>query len=958
MKPLYMKISAFGPYKGEEEIDFRSLMGGVFLITGDTGSGKTSVFDAISFALYGEASGNIRLSSMMRSDFAKEDTETFVELLFENNGKEYWVRRSPEYLRAKKRGAGYTKKSADAVLKCPDGRIVRKYQQVTAEIIEILGITKEQFNNIAMIAQGDFMRLILAKSEERSKIFRDIFDTHVYLNLQSGLKQETFKRMGENEDYENSILQYENDTLCDDKSQYNEEYMSLIKNKNMNEVSRFIEIMDKIIREDREFHTRQMNEKLSYDKLAELINEYLELEKINEKLKRGQKEKTLIIQDNLERIRQTEAETENHTAGKTEREKNFEKLTYLKSKLGEYDILEDKILAEQAYEDEIKQIKAAFDKITNEETDAEKKRNVLLRIKERYEKGKVEKAEIELQLNQLEETDRILSVIIERKEHVIQYEENLSGEQEIYLKLEQELNHINKESVRVSELFMRNQAGIMADRLADGEPCPVCGSKVHPSKAELLTETATWEEVKRLKKESEKAAKACEKSAGNCSRIRGILEQEKLELEKDIAEYNEKEYPDKSGQALDAGKDIQIDNELRRKLDDRINLLKKEKEEWDGFMAKHHTVTEQMNQITEQQNSLSAKKKETEKSIQEKQVGLAGLRAEIESLKKNLNFETKKEAMNEVKELEQRISVYDNKIETLKTELEMRRNKNSADEAELNVIRENIRDNEKKAKRTFAGIKEKCPEMEGLNQEISREMMGEEIKRALKDKKAGAEKESAKLAKETGEAEFRIRTNQSSLKKLKTVLDRRESALVECLRYRKLSNVANGNIQGREKLTFERYVQGTYFEYIILAANKRLSVMTEGRYELIKRRETGLRNQSGLELDVKDAYTGKVRSVNTLSGGEAFKASLSMALGLSDVVQGYAGGIRLDSMFIDEGFGSLDEESLDKAIDILSGLSGKNRMIGIISHVSALKNRIDKKIEITKTINGSTIKIL
>lgn len=958
MKPLYMKISAFGPYKGEEEVDFRSFLGGVFLITGDTGSGKTSVFDAISFALYGEASGNIRSSSMMRSDFAKEDTETFVELLFENHGKEYWVRRSPEYLRAKKRGEGYTKKSADAVLKCPDGRVVHKYQQVTAEIIEILGITKEQFNNIAMIAQGDFMRLILAKSEERSKIFRDIFDTHAYLNLQSGLKQEMFNRMGENKDYENSIFQYENDTLCDDKSRYNEEYMSLIKNKNINEVPRFIEIMDKIIQEDREFHTKQMNEKLSHDKLSELINEYLELEKNSEKFKRSQEDKNLTMQDNLERIRQIEADIKNHAAGKTEREKSFEKLTYLKSKLEEYDILDGKLLAKKAYEDDIKQKKEAFDKITKEETEKEEKRNVLSGIKERYEKGKVEKAGIELQLNQLEETDRILSVIIERKEHIIQYEENLSGEQEVYLRQEQELNNINKESVRVSELFMRNQAGIMADRLADGEPCPVCGSKVHPSKAELLTETATWEEVKRLKKESEKAAKLCEKSAGNCSCIRGILEQEKMELEKDIAKYNEKEYPDKACQALDDGKDIQKDKELRRKLDDRINLLKKEKEEWDGFMAKHHTITEQINQITEQQNSLSGKKKEIEKNIQEKQVGLAGLRAEIESLKKNLNFETKKEALNEVKELEQCINMYDNKMEKLKTELEMRKNKNSADEAELNVIRENKRDNEKKEKRIFEEIKKKCPDMEGLNQEISREMMREEIKRAIRDKKAEAEKESAKLAKEAGEAEFRIRTNQSSLKKLKTVIGKRESALNEYLRYRKLSDVANGTIQGREKLTFERYVQGTYFEYIILAANKRLAIMTEGRYELIKRRETGLRNQSGLELDVKDAYTGKVRSVNTLSGGEAFKASLSMALGLSDVVQGYAGGIRLDSMFIDEGFGSLDEESLDKAIDILSELSGKNRMIGIISHVSALKNRIEKKIEITKTINGSTIKIL
>lgn len=944
-----MKISAFGPYKDEEEIDFRSLDGGVFLITGDTGSGKTSVFDAISFALYGEASGNIRLSSMMRSDFAKEKTETFVELLFENNGQEYFVRRSPEYLRAKKRGEGYTKKSADAILKYPDGRIVHRYQQVTSEVIQILGITKEQFNNIAMIAQGDFMRLILAKSDERSKIFRDIFDTHVYLDLQSGLKQEMFNRMGENKDYENSIFQYENDTLCDDKSQYSGEYLSILKNKNINEISKFMRIMDKIVKEDNEIYKKQMDEKLSIDALSELISEYLELEKDNEKLKRSLNEKNRIILDNQESLKKTEEEVRTHTDKKAERDKDFEKLTHLKSKLAEYDILDGKILAKKAYEDELKQIEEALEKIVKEEKAKEEKQNVLAGIKEQYEKARIEKAGIELQLNHLEETDRLLSNIIERKKNIKTYEKNLSKEQEIYLNLEQELNSINKESAKVSELFMRNQAGIMAENLAEGEPCPVCGSRVHPVKAEVLTETATWDEVKRLRKESDKAAKKCEKSAGDCSRIRGRLEQEKLELEKDIVKYNERKYPEQPEQTVDISEDIQKDNQLRIELESRITLLINEKNKWNDFMEKNHNISEQIKQIKEVFEMLSTKKRELEESIQTKQVELAGIRAEIEGIKNNLNFETKKKAEDEAKELERFINAYDNKLEELKAKVDKIKTKKSADEAELNMLKKNIRENEKKIKKAFERIKEKSPDLASSDR-VSKEVM--------KDKKSEADSASSKLAKETGETEFRIRTNQISIKKLKAILDKRESAVNEYLRYRKLSDVANGNVQGREKLTFERYVQGTYFEYIIMAANKRLSIMTEGRYELIKRKDGGLRNQSGLELDVKDAYTGKVRSVNTLSGGEAFKASLSMALGLSDVVQSYAGGIKLDSMFIDEGFGSLDEESLDKAIDILSGLSGKNRMIGIISHVSALKSRIDKKIEITKTINGSMIKIL
>lgn len=954
MKPLYMKISAFGPYKDEEEIDFRSLDGGVFLVTGDTGSGKTSIFDAISFALYGEASGNIRVSSMMRSDFAKEDRETFVELLFENNGKEYFVRRSPEYLRAKKRGEGFTKKTADAMLKYPDGRIVHKYQQVTSEVVDILGITKEQFNNIAMIAQGDFMRLILAKSEERSKIFRDIFDTHAYLELQSGLKQEMSDRIDENKDYENSIFQYENDTLCDEKSRYHVEYRTLLKDKNINEISEFLDIIDKIIHEDNERFKKLMDEKLSHEKLSELISEYLEFEKNIDKLSCNREEKCLIISDNQEKLKKTEDEIQAHTAGKAIREENFEKLTYLKSKLGEYDILDSKMLAKHVSENDILRIKEELEKVTEQELAKEEELKTLTNKKEQYEKARVEIKEIELQLNKLEETDKIVTVIIERERNIKLYKQNLSGEQEVYLELENKLNDINKESVRISELFMRNQAGIMADRLIEGEPCPVCGSTIHPDKAKVLTETATWEEVKRLKKESEKAAGACEKAAGNCSHIKGILQQEMIELEKDIVKFNETEYIQSSYQPMDIRENIQGVMELRHELDNRIRMLKKDRNKLNKFVEEHRDISDRMKQLTGIQEALSGKKKEITEKLQTKQVELAGISAEIESLKKNLNIDTKKKAENEVKEFERLIKEYDKKLDKLKAGFERINAKNLADEAELNMIKESIRENEKNIKRTLEKIRGKCPDINIPGKEVSRDGLTGEIR----DRKKAADKELLKLTDETGETEFRIRTNQSSLKKLKAVLDKRESAINEYLRYRKLSDVANGTVQGREKLTFERYVQGTYFEYIILAANKRLSVMTDGRYELIKRRGAGLRNQSGLELDVKDAYTGKVRSINTLSGGEAFKASLSMALGLADVVQSYAGGIKLDSMFIDEGFGSLDEESLDKAIDILSGLSGKNRMIGIISHVNALKNRIDRKIEITKTINGSTIKIL
>lgn len=932
MKPLYLKISAFGPYKEEEEIDFRTLDGGVFLITGDTGSGKTSIFDAISFALYGESSGNVRLSSMMRSDFASEDRETFVELLFENNGKEYFVRRSPEYQRIKKRGEGFTKKTADAMLRYPDGRIVHKYQQVTNEIVEILGIKKEQFNQIAMIAQGDFMRLILAKSEERSKIFRDIFDTHAYLDLQEKLKKEMLGRAGENKDYENSILQYEKDAQCDKQSVYYESYKQILENENINEIESFLMLLQNIIEEDGQVYEKKTKEKeICESQISQVLTcqELIQKEKI---LQAELTKKQEILVQNQSQIAQITESLKQHNTGQEKRNEAFEKLTELKQKLKEFDWLEKKEQEKATCEKEISETNSEVEMLVKQEQKIAEKKKELEEIKLQLEMTKNANVETTLRLNKAEERYRLWMELQERKERIEKYKNELEEKQQIYLELENALKHTNEESAQISEQFMRNQAGIMAGDLKEGEACPVCGSKVHPNKAAVPEKIVSWEEVKRWKKLAQDAAEKCEQAAKVCSMIMGKLEQENKEYVTGYEKFLEAEKKENA--------EMQKEPDIRKKkMEDEIRLLSKEKDRQNQFLKKYEFLPEEMKKTDENQIALSDKKQAISEDLQMKKEKLAGIRAEMEAIKKTWDFDSRETANCELKKFEQFVLDYDRKTEELISELAKLQTKDSADNAEFRMKEEAKTENAKKLQ-----------EMQKLL--VERDFDGMDA--AIEEK----QKENRKLAEEIKEIDYRIRTNQSSIQKIRSMIRKREDAIQEYLRYRKLSDVANGTIQGREKLSFERYVQGTYFEYIILAANKRLSVMTDGRYELIKRKESGLKAQSGLELDVKDSYTGKTRSVNTLSGGEAFKASLSMALGLSDVVQSFAGGIQLDSMFIDEGFGSLDEESLDKAMDILAGLSGKNRMIGIISHVNTLKNRIEKKIEITKTMNGSTIKIL
>lgn len=956
MKPIYLEMSAFGPYSNVENVDFTKINNELFLISGDTGSGKTTIFDAIVFALYGEASGNIRQSNSLRSDFADDDTETYVELTFECNSKEYYIRRSPEYLRKKKKGTGYTKKAADAILKYPDGRVVTKASDVTDNVVDIMGITKEQFTNIAMIAQGDFLKLILAKTDDRSKIFRDIFNTGKYLDIQSRLKTEMFERKEINSKFEESIFQYENDTVCDEASEYSKEHKLMISEKNINSIDEFIKIIDKIIESDKRVKIQTDDKRKKYDELHKNISELIRLYKEKtDKSAEIEKLKSTIIKDNSA-IEETTRALDEHNAKRDERDKNFILYNEINSKLDEYEKLDITIKKELELRENNENQNAGLIKLEKETEKLKKDLDNLKSLEKEYHNTLKLLNEYKLKQNDCVNKNTLLEELIKRKQNIEKLYKSLEKEKQKYLEKEKNVDNAKAIADKTEKSFLRAQAGIMAGDLEEGKKCPVCGSLSHPEPAKLSLEAATQEEVKAKKKIAEDLVKELEKVGSDCSHIKGKLETEKSMYEEsgkkisDLVDYN----------------DYKEVESLSDKLKGEIAELNNKILKYNQFIHENDNISDKIIKCEEKINTNTLEIQSATDKINVNLIEIAKTNTEVEKIKQGLKYPTKQAAQTEINRLNTEIKKYDKASEQLSDKLRKLNEEKKGLEGQIKAIGNEIESIDTKISGHIINLKDKVQnsDKEDIVSENNvviciedREIDWQDTQAVINEKKV-IEKDLEVLEEMSVNAEYRIRNNEKAIANIRKTFNERKNVIKEYLIYQKLSNVANGMISGKDKITFERYVQGTYFEYIINAANKRLTEMTDGRYELLKKKDNNLKAQTGLELDIKDAYTGKVRGVNTLSGGEAFKASLSMALGLSDVVQGYAGGIKLDSMFIDEGFGSLDHESLEKAINILNDLSDGKRMIGIISHISELNERIDKKIHIEKSNEGSRISCL
>ena len=919
MRPLTLKMTGFGPYAEETVVDFSRLGDrGLYLITGDTGAGKTTIFDAIVFALYGVTSGGKRKGPMLRSKYAEARTPTEVELRFLYRGKEYTVRRNPEYSRPKLRGTGMTDEKANAELILPDGSVVIKKDAVTERITEILGIDADQFRQLAMIAQGEFLRLLLAKTDERQIIFRHIFRTEPFERLAVAVREDANKLAEECKGARREIDRQMGAVDCAADSPRAEDAQKARRGELPTAEAEAL--IAALIGDDEAAEKEEDATLQTIDKEIEGLNKRLgradEIGKARAQLKEAETREPQMKSE-LEALRRAAAQA-------AERMKDAEKLSQeqaaVEAQLPDYDAADKK-------RGELSDLAAQAKKAAEDEKSAAKeKEETLQRIQEAKEMlaalGDVG-AEAEKLRGRKEDAAR-------RKKEM----DALADEMKQYETLFTEINRMKKEyeakvkdweqkalrHSRAEEAFLAEQAGYIAQRLRSGEPCPVCGSLEHPQAAELSEDAPTESEVKLLKKEQEDTRAALDRLQGGVEQGTKEFFARKEALLKSISErlgdYDTREAQAKIPEAVASlnGELRAIEKQIREKAQEAKRKADLEKAVPQDE-KKCEAAAERLRDAGAQRAAAEAKKEETAKALEE--------------LTEKLKFPSKKEA-------EKRIQALRAECERLQRDKEGREKAAQDKEKELSVLHGSI---EALQKSIADAPKE---DFDALRAELTRRTGDRKgLLARQKNLHARMEKNRATLSA--------IRKESGDLAKLEA-------------RYvwlKALAETVTGQISGKEKVMLETYVQMRYFDRIVARANVRLLVMSGGQYELRRRVEaTTNKAQSGLDLDVVDHYNGSVRGVETLSGGESFKASLSLALGLADEIQSSAGGVELDTLFVDEGFGSLDDESLEQAMRALASLSDGRRLVGVISHVGALKERIDRKIVVTKAREqGSRVRI-
>lgn len=934
MRPIELKMSAFGPFAGLTTLRLDALgTDGLYLITGDTGAGKTTIFDAIIYALYGEASGNIRTTDMLRSKYANADTATFVELTFVFKDKTYIVRRNPEYLRPSKRGEGrFTKESAKAQLTMPDKEVITGLVSVNNKIIEIIGLNKNQFSQIAMLPQGEFMRLLLADTKQRIEIFREIFDTEPYLLLQDRIKRDANELYRLVSDYKKSMAQYVADVYCDENSEYNQALIN-IKNDSQMSIKEILDIIDKIIAQDKSCADEYDKAIISIDKGIDQLNSKLTIAIQTERIKDDYKS-ALTQLNNL-----TEEYENVYSIYKAECEKDSERnelsLNIEKSseKLESYELLEkykkdygkklDKInnITQDIHED-TKSLNECIKQIDNCKKEAEILKNTELEIEKLNSKIS--------DIIKKKEGVEYLKDVFERKIKAVSQADEAKDR---YMSAFAAYEEANNRYLKMEKAFFNEQAGIMAASLEEGQPCPVCGSVTHPVPAVAGDDAPTEMQLKKYKIYVEDKSKECSELSSQSGLLSGQAESMNNMFFGSIVNFNTqwKEALDNSSDDETIRVDIiQLLADLGKILDEAML----EKKNADENISKYNNL---IKMLSDYDKKVEQFKDKINKSKNE----LAILSTQNENMQKQISQLEKELGNKDIMQAKKLIN--DMKLKKVQLDKAYEAAKKQYDEYTINIktLKNRISDLQRQISHTD---KQKTPDIDIPMYE-----------KQLEDMK----KERLKLREKKNIVDIRIANNEKIYKSIERVNEKSEKSEKHYSWLRTLSDTVNGSLSGKSRIKLETYVQMSFFDRIIMRANTRFMRLTDGQYEL-KRSDSkdNYKNQTGLELDIIDHYNGTIRSVKSLSGGEAFEASLSMALGMSDEIQSRSGGIQIDTMFIDEGFGSLDDESLSQAVKVLNSLSSSDRLIGIISHVSVLKDRIDKQIVVSKGKTGGSSAVI
>ncbi len=914
MRPLKLVLEGFESYCRRTEIDFEKFGDhGLYLIKGNTGSGKTTIFDAVTFALYGEPSGDVREISMLRSIQADASTKTFVELTFTVGKKIYTVTRNPDYERKALRGDGTTRQAAGAKLLYDDGRPpVEGVKNVNRAIFDIIKLEKDDFTQIAMIAQGEFERFLLSDTPEKNEIFKNLFRTKKYETLQKKLKEDCDELKYAQETLVKSIEQYLFGISADETDVLSQKLALLKETKHIDDdalillkslVKKDEESLRNVAQEFEEKNARHAALHANLQKAAEKLELVKNLED-NKNLLAEKKGSLAALEKNLADAESREEEKAGAEKQKILLEKAIPSYAEVSEEARRISIKDEElnVLSERIEKEKLR-ILAGKEKSAM----LEKELSGLSTAGENLIALENEKSKLNEERNDLLELKSQLSAL-ERDT------KNLSAKKDM---AEQSLSVWKSENDRLSaqkENFFRCQAGILARSLEEGKPCPVCGSIEHPHPAEVLEDAVSQEQLEML----EKSVKELEKKAHELSSSVQLAGQHIQDVSVQIEFILKKYLPD--AKIADAGE--KIDSRMK-KVAARLNELlvsiatESKNSERKKELEKQIPDLNERIRDAEEKNNQNANQYASEKAANE------SAKIVNEKAKSELTFGSEEEARSKLSELTGLISEIERKKSEARKELESCRNQTVELEGKIKVQQEHL-------------SKLDDFDAESLQKEF------DEVQQSL-----------AKIVGRRDEISARLGKNLESVEQICAKEKELSETSKKYTMVRHLYETVSGQIAGKEKIMLETFVHMRYLDRILIRANSRLRAMTNGIYELVRVKDfSSLGSQHGLDLCILDHHTDDLRPVAGLSGGEKFQASLSLALGLSDEIQEEAEGVALESMFIDEGFATLDPGSLKKVMKSLRELSGSNRLIGIISHVSDLEKFIPRYIYVEKNEQG------
>lgn len=1003
MMPISLTLSAFGPYPDTITIDFESFQeDGLFLITGPTGSGKTMIFDAMIFALYGKTSGQIRQTDSLRCDHALNEIPTFVEFSFSLHQQNYTIKRNPKYyLEGKK-----TPKQPSALLTLPDGKMVEGIKEVNQKMISLLGVDDQQFKQICMIAQGEFTKLIMASSDEREKVLRELFHSETYQKLEEKLKV----HLKTYQDKYDLLLNKRKDLMQELQVEDHQEYLSKQTKLIASQQKEYDDLKKDLDQKKQQLQLyRLQNQRLiqlkdlkqQFQDLKKQENDYQELNKTVDTLKKAQETNYLYISyiKQQKKLQTLKLNQEDFLKQLKKLEKDYQE------KKVQADSLDYKQQTKEKLQNQIQETKQLINQIYQYQNDyqnlqtlkqqyrmLDEEHKLFLKKKEKFENGLQRDQEriqseqqvqskyelIKQQYVRLNEQKVKVHQLSDYYDQILKLNENKSDLQEEYTVVEKQVDHEKMQYNKMEKLYFRKQAGIFALQLKEDQPCPICGSLHHPHPAQIEKEDITKEKLdqqaKKVKQQEHRLQDILQKILLSNQKKEMLVKQTKqLSSELNIQEEISKEIFIKELDHL--SKDEKRMKKEYLELQDELKYIQKLKKsvalslkDMSTYESKELKQAQSLENIQVQIHQLSGKLDdslrqyeigEVNKNYQQVQKEYRQLSLEIETIQqdyekvknKYLEIKTKISSLNQ--QIIQEQEIYD----------ELDNKYHTALDAFIN-------------EEEFLNLKTQINQISILEKKyqdylISLKSLNEQIISLENEVKDSTYVDLSSLSETIKEVNQQLREKNDDLEKLKIDYSLKEKMIKDIQKinqqlekdedtyqiYLDLYNLASGKNNAR--VSIERYVLATYFENMLIYANVIMKQLSQGRYQLLRKDDAGKgRSQQGLELDVFDQESGNIRSIKTLSGGESFKAALSLALGLSRMVQDYAGGIELNTLFIDEGFGSLDSQSLDQAMNCLMELHHENKLIGIISHVSDLKDRIERQLVVERKQKQSVIQMI